>query len=320
VSRIKIASNVPREPTGETSGTQKTGLIRVLQVDADSGILRITKEILALTGGIEVSNARFVEDAFKKISQEEFDVIVSDYKMPGKDGLEFLQELREKGNKIPFIIFTGKGKEEVAAKALNLGAFRYLNKNGDTEAVYAELASAIQQASNQARSEKIVQEKTRLNQILLDGMPCVALLLRARTREIVFSNRLALAVGAVPGKQCFSSWWKRSTPCPWCLAPRMWETGKMQRVEVEEKGVFWDVYWIPVSPDLYMHFAFDITELKKAEEALRLSEATHRELINGMNDTAWVIDYDAKFIDVNNAAVKVLGYSREEFMSGPAVP
>ncbi len=52
---------------------------------------------------------------------------------------------------------------------------------------------------------------------------------------------------------------------------------------------------------------------------IKESEAKYRELINGMNDTAWVIDFDAKFIDVNDAAVKVLGYSREELLSmGPS--
>jgi PAS domain S-box-containing protein len=62
----------------------------------------------------------------------------------------------------------------------------------------------------------------------------------------------------------------------------------------------------------------DITKKKKAEEALRESEEKYRELINGMNETAWVIDFDGKFIDVNDAAVKVLGYSREELLSmGP---
>ncbi len=60
----------------------------------------------------------------------------------------------------------------------------------------------------------------------------------------------------------------------------------------------------------------NITEFKKAEEALRTSEEKYRELINGMNDTAWVIDFDGGFIDVNDAAVKVLGYSREELLSG----
>jgi PAS domain S-box-containing protein len=59
----------------------------------------------------------------------------------------------------------------------------------------------------------------------------------------------------------------------------------------------------------------DITEQRKAEEALRESEEKYRELINGMNDTAWVIDFDCNLIDVNDAAVKVLGYSREELLS-----
>mgnify|MGYP005843507297 CR=1 FL=1 len=59
----------------------------------------------------------------------------------------------------------------------------------------------------------------------------------------------------------------------------------------------------------------DVSERKKAEEALRMSEETYRALINGMNDTAWVIGFDGRFIDVNDAAVKVLGYSREELLS-----
>ncbi len=45
------------------------------------------------------------------MKQKGFDVVIADYIMPGKDDLEFLQELRRKGNNIPFIIFTGKGRE-----------------------------------------------------------------------------------------------------------------------------------------------------------------------------------------------------------------
>ncbi len=63
----------------------------------------------------------------------------------------------------------------------------------------------------------------------------------------------------------------------------------------------------------------DVSERKKAEDALRMSEEKYRALINGMNDAAYVIDFDANFVDVNDAAVKVLGYSREELLSmGPA--
>jgi len=96
-----------------------------------------------------------------------FDVIVSDYQMPEKDGLDFLRELRESGNNIPFILFTGKGREEVAVKALNLGADRYFNKIGHPETVYGELAHGIRQAVARRRAElEIWDREERLRAIL----------------------------------------------------------------------------------------------------------------------------------------------------------
>jgi PAS domain S-box-containing protein len=62
-------------------------------------------------------------------------------------------------------------------------------------------------------------------------------------------------------------------------------------------------------------FGKDITERKKAEQSLIRSEATYRNLINGMDESAWVIDFDGYFLDVNNAAVETLGYSKEELRS-----
>jgi len=78
--------------------------------------------------------------------------------MPGKNGLQFLEELKKFAENPPFILFTGKGREEVAIKALNLGAFQYLNKHGDPDTVYMELASYIQQAANSAKAQKLVEQ------------------------------------------------------------------------------------------------------------------------------------------------------------------
>lgn len=58
-----------------------------------------------------------------------------------------------------------------------------------------------------------------------------------------------------------------------------------------------------------------IVERKQAEDSLRESERKYHDLINGMNDTVWVIDADTMFIDVNDAAVRALGYTREELLS-----
>ncbi|MFZ7138281.1 MAG: PAS domain S-box protein [archaeon] len=65
-------------------------------------------------------------------------------------------------------------------------------------------------------------------------------------------------------------------------------------------------------------FVRDVTEQKKVEKALRESEENYRSIINAMDDTVWVIDFSGKFVDVNDSAVKALGYSREELLSmGP---
>ncbi|MBN8581101.1 MAG: PAS domain S-box protein [Anaerolineae bacterium] len=57
-----------------------------------------------------------------------------------------------------------------------------------------------------------------------------------------------------------------------------------------------------------------IAERKQMENNLRESERKYRDLINGMNDAVWVIDMDMRFLDVNDAAVTALGYSRDELL------
>jgi DNA-binding NtrC family response regulator len=135
-----------REKSAVQSST-KVGLIQVLHVDDDVSFLKVAKQCLKLHGSFEVDTASSVDAAKQKMKLKAYDAIVSDYVMPGKDGLQFLNELREKGNRIPFIIFTGKGREEVAAiKALNLGADGYFGKLGEAETIYGELARGIYQA------------------------------------------------------------------------------------------------------------------------------------------------------------------------------
>ena len=67
-----------------------------------------------LERSFEIDSACFVDEAFKKLSAGQYGVVVSDYEMPKKNGLQFLKELREQNNEVPFILFTGKGGEEVA--------------------------------------------------------------------------------------------------------------------------------------------------------------------------------------------------------------
>jgi len=83
--------------------------------------------------------------------------------MPGMDGIEFLKQIRSSGNSIPFIIFTGRGREEVVIEAINSGADFYLQKGGDPNSQFAELSHKVKIAVERKRAvNALKQDEIRL--------------------------------------------------------------------------------------------------------------------------------------------------------------
>jgi PAS domain S-box-containing protein len=137
----------------------KVGSIRVLHVDDDASILEVSKQILQdMDPSLDVDFASSADEAFDKLASAKYDVVVSDYEMPIKNGLDFLKELKERGVGLPFILFTGKGREEVAITALNLGADGYFNKQGSPETVYGELMHGLKAAIARKKAELALLE------------------------------------------------------------------------------------------------------------------------------------------------------------------
>jgi len=129
-----------------------------------------------------------------------------------------------------------------------------------------------QDITKRKQAEEELKWRTELNQTLLDALPCVALLLKPSTREVVASNKAGREAGAIPGTTCYGTWGQRTDPCPWCLAPKVWEKDGPQHIEIGAVGLFWDAHWFPIDEDLYLHYAFDISEKKKMEGQLQQSQ------------------------------------------------
>jgi tetratricopeptide (TPR) repeat protein len=148
-------------------------MISVLLVEDDPAILELTRIFLERSGDLQVVTSRDVAEANGILKDRSFDVIVSDYEMPHTDGLVFLKSLRGKGDRVPFIMFTGKGREWVAMEALNNGADFYLTKEDDPQARFSELRDMIHLAVKRRELERsrpgISQESVDLINILPDA-------------------------------------------------------------------------------------------------------------------------------------------------------
>jgi len=101
--------------------------MKILVVDDEEGARELFNTILS-DEGYEVSLAVNGEDALSHMKNASFDLVVTDIKMPGMDGLQLLQEIRKTGSKADVIMVTAYGEVESYLKAMSLGAAEYINK------------------------------------------------------------------------------------------------------------------------------------------------------------------------------------------------
>ncbi|MDW5564167.1 MAG: PAS domain S-box protein [Methanomassiliicoccus sp.] len=131
-------------------------MIHILYIDDEPALLEIGKVFLESCGKISVDTALSVKDAESLVQHNRYDCIISDYQMPVINGIEYLKILRSRGNSIPFILFTGKGREEVVIEALNAGADFYIQKGGQPEVRFRELQHQIDVTVQKRKAEENV--------------------------------------------------------------------------------------------------------------------------------------------------------------------
>ena len=132
--------------------------IRVLHVDDEPDFADMTASVLERKNNqLEVETVTSASEGLDRLRNNEFDCIISDYDMPVTNGIEFLRTVRENHPDLPFVLYTGKGSEEVASDAISAGVSDYLQKESGTDQ-YTLLANRITNLVSQYRAVATVEE------------------------------------------------------------------------------------------------------------------------------------------------------------------
>ncbi|WP_321508027.1 PAS domain S-box protein [uncultured Methanoregula sp.] len=172
-------------------------MFRVMYVDDEPALLDLGKIFLEQSGNLRVDTVSSVEDAIVKLQKEKYDGIISDYQMPGKDGLEFLKYIRSHNLDLPFILFTGRGREEIVIEALNSGADFYLQKGGEHKSQFVELEHKIKNAIDRKRIQDRLKESEQRMAGIINFLPDATFAVNLDKKVIAWNKTLEMMTGVL---------------------------------------------------------------------------------------------------------------------------
>ena len=313
-----------------------TDKIRVLYVDDEPSLLDIGKVFLERAGNFEVTTAISAPEAIRLLEKQRFDAIISDYQMPEMDGIQFLVEVRNRFGQIPFILFTGRGREQVVIQAINSGADFYLQKGGDPKAQFAELSHKIMQATSRKKAEvALVQSEERLR-TMIEQSPLSIQMLSPDGRTVQVNGAFEKLWGItladlkdynmLKDEQLISlgimHYIKKGFSGEACKIPPV-QYNTHESVGVGEKRwVLSHIYPVRDPAGIIHNIVVmhqDITEQKKAEEALQESEGFNRNLIENIPDYLLIYDQQGTILYTNPLFPIKFGFAPEETIGSPII-
>jgi PAS domain S-box-containing protein len=323
-------------------------MIHVLYIDDEPDLLDIGKTFLEKDGRFLVDITSSATDALALLESSVYEAIVSDYQMPGMNGIELLRQIRATGNRIPFIIFTGRGREEIVIQALNEGADFYLQKGGTPKPQFTELAHKIWQAIQQRRAEERICEHEHREADILNFLPDATLAID--TSGVVIAWNLAMErltgvpASAIVGKGNYEyaiPFYHERRPVLIDLVLASDPSTKARYPFIKRDGstLFSEIaiphfhdgrgalLWITASPQYDIRGRVvgaiesirDITDRKKGKEALAQEQRFFDAVIDSMPGIFFVLDKDGRFVRGNRYVGEALGLSAEE-LAGTYAP
>ncbi|MFB6173115.1 MAG: PAS domain S-box protein [Halobacteriales archaeon] len=303
------------------------GSIRALLVDDPESVERSGTALERANDALVVETATDADEALDRLAPAEFDCVVSEYDIPGRDGIEFLRAVREAHPALPFVMFTAEGDEAVASEAISAGVTDYVAFESGGEQ-YAILADRIDDAVPAAGAGR----RRHLERILETVPSCVVRL--DREGRFVYANDraadvLGLETADVTDRTYNDPEWRITDldgePIPDEELPFRqvrdsgeplygyrhmieWPDGTRKALLVNGAPLFDDSGAV----ESVVFSLLDITDRVDRETRLREATARLEALFEGSPDMINIHDAEGRIIEPNPRLCEATGYSRAE--------
>ena len=312
-------------------------MFSLLYVDDEPGLLELGKIFLESDGEFQVITALSGEVGLRHLASQDFDAIVSDYQMPEMNGLEFLKRVRKSFGTIPFILFTGRGREEVVIEAINMGVDFYLQKGGDPKAQFAELALKIRQAVNRRLAETALSDSERRLADIINFLPDATFAIDTRGVVIAWNRAMEQMTGVRSDDVLGKGNYEYALPFYHERRPLLIDivldddpaiVERYPFVKREEKTLFSEItiphfnegrgaaLWFTASPLFNrkgeiagaIESIREITERKQAEESLVSANREYTNLLSQIQDIYYRSDTEGRLVRASRSWATLLGY------------
>ncbi|CCQ37631.1 receiver/sensor box histidine kinase [Natronomonas moolapensis 8.8.11] len=308
--------------------TDASESIRVLHVDDEPGFAAVAADCLQRESGrLAVETAEGTDEGITHLRDHRVDCIVSDYDMPGEDGIEFLERVRGVDPDLPFVLFTGKGSEEIASDAISAGVTEYLQKETGT-GQYAVLANRIENAVEQYRTKHEIEASQKRLSLFIEQSPLGVLEYNEDFEIVRLNERGEEILGYAEAELQGHTWQKLVTEDSHedvaAIADELANAeGGYHSVDenVRKDGETIVCEWhnrVVTDDDGEVVAVFsqfqDVTDRRNREERLRRTTARLEALFENSPDGINVHDAEGTIVDVNPQLCEQTGYGESELV------
>ncbi|ABD42087.1 PAS/PAC sensor hybrid histidine kinase [Methanospirillum hungatei JF-1] len=306
--------------------------ISILYVDDDTDYHIIVSKFFKREADLSVTFCSTAHAALDLLEHELFDVIVSDYLMPVMDGISLLKEVRKRYGRLPFILFTGRGREEVVIQAINNGVDYYLQKGGDFLGQFTDLIHKIRSLYEKNAIENLARENERRFRKTLDRIHMVAFHLDENGIVQYCNDYLLSLTGWTRDEFLHKDFFEMAVPPDLReMKKRLYKeavskesisqheemkillrSGEIRDLDIintdmrDEKGRFLG----------YMCIGEDVTEKKRVRNEALSWKQRYEKLTARTGQIAYEYDIDNDILLMDESAGHVIGYAPEELRNG----